>query len=68
MQFADLAIAQACPRHRFLEEMSRIIPWKLFNDQLEAEIHHKTGGRRPYPRLLLFKMHLLQTWFGLTGR
>lgn len=66
MQFADLAVAEACPSNRFLEEMQRVVPWDLFEKELKARISHKTGGRRPYPRLLLFKMHLLQTWFGLS--
>lgn len=66
MQFADLAIAQACPTHRFLEEMSVTIPWDWFEAKLKAHIHHKPGGRPPYSRLLLFKMHLLQNWFALS--
>jgi transposase, IS5 family len=66
MQFVEIAFTQACPSHRFLEEMQRIIPWELFEKELTTHIFHKTGGRRPYPRLLLFKMHLLQNWFGLS--
>jgi IS5 family transposase len=66
MQFADIVFAQICPSHRFLEEMSRVIPWDLFEQALQDKIRHKTGGRPPYPRLLLFKMHLLQMWFGLS--
>jgi len=66
MQFADLVIAQVCPSHRFLEEMNRVIPWDVFDQALTAKIRHKSGGRPPYPRLLLFKMHLLQMWFGLS--
>jgi IS5 family transposase len=66
MQFADVVFAQICPSHRFLEEMIRIIPWDLFDQALKGKIHHKTGGRPPYSRLLLFKMHLLQMWFGLS--
>jgi len=66
MQFADLVIAQVCPSHRFLEEMNRVIPWDVFDQALTTKIRHKSGGRPPYPRLLLFKMHLLQMWFGLS--
>lgn len=66
MQFADLAVANACPNNRFLEQMLSIIPWELFEQEFRVKIRHKSGGRPPYPRLLLFKMHLLQTWFGLS--
>jgi IS5 family transposase len=66
MQFADVMFAQICPSHRFLEEISRVIPWDLFEKALQNKIRHKTGRRPPYPRLLLFKMYLLQMWFGLS--
>jgi transposase, IS5 family len=66
MLFADLAISQACPSSRFLEEMTATIPWSLFETQLAQAIQHKSGGRPPFSRLLLFKIHLLQTWFGLS--
>lgn len=63
---ADLIIADACPTNRFLEEMAIAIPWALFEEQLTRHIRHKTGGRPPYPRILLFKMSLLKTWFNLS--
>jgi transposase, IS5 family len=49
-----------------MEEMEQVVPWDMFETELKARITHKTGVRRPYSRLLLFKMHLLQTWFGLS--
>jgi transposase, IS5 family len=66
MQLADLAFREACPSNRFLEEMEKVIPWSLFEQEMSVFIVHKVGGRRPYPRILLFRMHLLQTWFGLS--
>jgi transposase, IS5 family len=66
MNFADLAIAQVAPTHRFLDEMNRTIPWELFDRLLDTHIRRKSGGRPPYPLRLLFKMSLLQTWFGLS--
>jgi IS5 family transposase len=66
MNFADLVIAQVTPDHRFLNEMSHSIPWELFDRLLRKRIHRKTGGRPPYALVLLFKMSLLQTWFGLS--
>ena len=46
-----LAIEQACPDNKFLDEMARVVPWELFEREVKAEIKHKTGGRRPYCRL-----------------
>lgn len=66
MLFADFAVSQACPHHRFLNEMQQVIPWAIFETTLRTHITHKPGGRPPYPRLLLFKMHLIQIWFGLS--
>ena len=66
MLLADLAFTKACPSHRFLEEMANVVPWDLFEQQLTQHLRHKAGGRPPYPRLLLFKLHLLQLWHGLS--
>ncbi len=66
MLFSQLAFNVACPEHRFLEEMARCVPWNLFEQELNRGIHRKTGGRPPYALVLLFKMHLLQTWFSLS--
>jgi transposase, IS5 family len=64
MNFAQFTVDQACPEHRFLDEMSRVVPWELFERELKRDITRKTGGRPPYPLLLLFKMHLFQAFFG----
>jgi transposase, IS5 family len=66
MLFSQLAFDQACPTNSFLEEMARCVPWNLFETELNAQIVRKTGGRPPYPVLLLFKMLLLKTWYGLS--
>jgi len=66
MNFAQHVFNQANPGNRFLEEMNRVVPWELFKKELEKGIERKSGGRPPYPLLLLFKMHLLQMWFGLS--
>jgi len=66
MLFSDLVFTTTCPQHRFLEEMEQSVPWDWFEKQLCNAIHLKTGGRPPYPRIFLFRMHLLQVWFGLS--
>lgn len=66
MNFAQHVINEVNPGNRFLEEMNRVVPWELLNAELSKGITRKSGGRPPYPLLLLFKMHLLQTWFALS--
>ena len=62
----ELAFANACPSNGFLDEMAKGIPWDLFEQDLKRQIRHKSGGRPPYCRLLLFKRHWLQVWYGLS--
>lgn len=66
MNFAQHVFNEVNPGNRFLEEMNRVVPWELFKKELEKGIERKSGGRPPYSLLLLFKMHLLQMWFGLS--
>ena len=66
MLFSQLAFEQACPSNRFLEEMSRCVPWNMFEKELRNRIVRKSGGRRPYPLLLQFKMYLVKTWYNLS--
>ena len=66
MNFAQFTFDQVCPQNRFLAEMSGVVPWGLFERELKKGIVRKTGGRPAYPILQLFKMHLLQVWFGLS--
>lgn len=66
MNFAQFVFDGVCPEHRFLEEMKKVVPWNLFEKELNRHIVRKPGGRPPFALLLLFKMHLLQVWFGLS--
>lgn len=66
MLFSQLSFDAACPEHMFLEEMNKVVPWGVFEKELRRNIVRKSGGRPPYPLLLLFRMHLLQVWFGLS--
>ena len=64
--FAQFVINDICPNNKFLEEMREIVPWEEIDSFFNKEITYKTGGRHPYPVLLVFKMHLLQTWYHLS--
>lgn len=66
MNFAQQVVNEVNPGNRFLEEMNRVVPWQILKGELECGIKRKSGGRPPYPLLLLFKMHLLQVWFALS--
>jgi IS5 family transposase len=66
MNFAQMVVDGQCPKNRFLEEMTQVVPWDLFSVELNRFILRKQGGRPPYDLLLLFKMHLLQVWFALS--
>lgn len=66
MHFADYLLQDACPQHRFLEEMTQSLPWQRFEDLLNQHLPTQKIGRRPYPKILLFKMYLLQLWFSLS--
>jgi IS5 family transposase len=66
MGFAQFVVEGVCPENRFLEEMNKVVPWELLEKELKRGIIRKSGGRPAYPLLLLFKMHLLQVWFGLS--
>jgi transposase, IS5 family len=66
MELVNYYGLQATPRNKFLEEMSKSVPWQTLLEKLESEIVRKRGGRPAYPLLLMLKMHLLQTWYGLS--
>lgn len=66
--FSDYAIEHRKIKNTFFEQVNKIINW----DTIEKEIgkHYKRGisadGRPSYSGLLLFKLNLLQTWYGLS--
>jgi transposase, IS5 family len=49
----------------FLSEADRFIDWKALEKELE-DIYSATTGRPSYPLLVLFKVLLLQQWYGLS--
>lgn len=64
--FADwLTEANGLPENRFLDEMQRLLPWSHIQTMLETEVPNPGGGRPPTEFLLLFKMTLIQWWYGL---
>jgi IS5 family transposase len=53
-------------REVFLEEMERVVPWKLLLDLIEPFYPVAGRGRHPYPLETMLRVHLMQNWFGLS--
>jgi IS5 family transposase len=49
----------------FLDKLERAVDWKLIKANLQR-MYPATTGDPPYPPLALFKMSLLQHWYGLS--
>ena len=49
----------------FLDKLERAVDWKLIKAKLQR-MYPVTTGDPPYPPLALFKMSLLQHWYGLS--
>jgi len=68
MSFSAPYVEKRTRKKVFLRQMGKLLNWK----ELEKEINkvYKRGksvdGRPSYPGLLLFKMQLLQIWYGLS--
>ena len=66
--FSDYAIQNRKIKNVFFDQVNKVVSW----EPIEKEIakHYKKGtsvdGRPSYSGLLLFKLNLLQTWYGLS--
>ena len=64
--FADDLVAGSRPARRDrLSEISALVDWGPFERMLD-EIHASRRGEPSYPPLLMFKLLLLQRWYGLS--
>lgn len=66
--FADLAITRRKIKDQFFNQINTLINWKRI-DTIIGKSYSKgesVAGRPSYPGLLLFKICLLQTWYGLS--
>lgn len=68
MSFTAVYVSRRKLKSVFFAQINKLIDW----DAVEVLIKHhynkgfSVAGRRSYPGLLLFKMCLLQTWYGLS--
>ena len=55
-----------------LEAMNKIIPWEAFRPTLEKALREETrkseAGRKPYDEVLMFKVLVLQSLYGLSDK
>lgn len=63
--FAEAFVAPEFGRNRRLEAITGLIDWAPLQ-RLLAPPHAADAGRPPYPALAMFKVLLLQQWYGLS--
>jgi len=66
MSLVQYFVDKSVPENKFLNDAFLMINWGELDELLNKYIKHKSGGRPPYPLILLLKMHLLQMWYGLS--
>jgi len=66
MNLVQYFVDRNVPENRFLNDAFLMINWDELDELLNKYIIRKSGGRPPYPLILLLKMHLLQMWYGLS--
>lgn len=67
MSFADAEYAskrKQTRRERFLIEMDQVVPWKGLVALIERYYPKGDGGRPAYPLMAMWRVHLMQNWFG----
>lgn len=65
MSFADRLVAEASGGNVVLEKISGFVDWSHLADVL-AEVRGGVMGAPGYPALMMFKVLLLQRWYGLS--
>ncbi|MFR9535107.1 MAG: transposase, partial [Rikenellaceae bacterium] len=68
ISLADITTAHRVKKSEFFAQINTLIDWHRVEKLLHK--YYRKGksavGRESYPALLLFKMSLLQTWYGLS--
>jgi len=68
ISFADMAVAKRKVKSDFFGQIDKIVDWRPISNLINK--HYVKGmsvtGKPAYEGLLLFKMCLLQTWYGLS--
>ena len=65
LSWVDGALAGRGRRRDVLGEIDRLVDWQPF-ERLLSGIHGAAKGEAAYPPLMMFKVVLLQRWYGLS--
>ena len=70
MGFLDLAVEHGKKAKTFLDDVDRVIDWKPIEKFLKKKLrrHKDAVGNPAYPPLAMFKVLLLQRWYGLSDQ
>jgi IS5 family transposase len=69
---SQLSFASLTPKkkkikvEKFLNEMDKVIPWKIHIELIKPYYPKAGNGRRPFDLLLMIRIHCLQQWFNLS--
>jgi len=66
MSLVQYFVDRNIPENKFLDSAEEMIDWDGFEKLINYYIVYKKGGRPAYPVILMLKMHLLQSWYGLS--
>lgn len=68
-QLSFLSLAQnkkALRCERFLNEMTKIVPWEEICNEIRPFYSNGTTGRKPMPLIMMLKIYCLQQWYQLS--
>jgi transposase, IS5 family len=70
LSFADLAVVHRAVPMPLFDRVNAIIDWKEIENEISKSYNkgRSVDGRESYSPLILFKMMLLQTWYGLSDK
>ncbi len=68
LSFSTIAISKRKIKRGFFDQINSILDWTAIDTEIRKYYTRgaSVAGRPSYPGLLLFKMALLQTWYGLS--
>ena len=53
-------------REKFLEEMDKVIPWKLLTKPIKKHYPKTGSGRLPSPLETMLRIYFMQQWYQLS--
>jgi IS5 family transposase len=68
MSFTGVYVSRRKLKSEFFSQINKLVDWKGIESVIQEHYHKgmSVAGRPSYPGLLLFKMCLLQSWYGLS--